>query len=210
LFGLVPLGRRRAAVVADEAEAGELRLVPGGEQAVAAIVEHSVNDIAGSVQAHPDQVILQVQGLSKSFGGVTAVRSASLELHRGETFGLIGPNGSGKTTMLNLLSGVYTPDSGSARWPAQAWSPCGADQSASPPRASLVRSRTFVWSVDARSPKTFRWVRIFVRTQQCCLVCSRCPADAKQRETRELVGEALDLVDIRSIADVDVDTFHTA
>ena len=57
-------------------------------------------------------VVLDVRNLAKRFGGVHAVSGVSLSLRRGETFGLIGPNGSGKTTILNLLSGVYTPDAG--------------------------------------------------------------------------------------------------
>jgi branched-chain amino acid transport system permease protein len=56
--------------------------------------------------------LLTVQGLSKSFGGVQAIKEVHLELKRGEIFGLIGPNGSGKTTLLNVISGVYMPDRG--------------------------------------------------------------------------------------------------
>ena len=49
--------------------------------------------------------ILRVQGLSKYFGGVTAVDDVSFELQRGEFLGIIGPNGSGKTTLINLITG---------------------------------------------------------------------------------------------------------
>ncbi|MBN9605163.1 MAG: ABC transporter ATP-binding protein [Actinomycetales bacterium] len=59
--------------------------------------------------------IIEVQGLVKSFGGMTAVNGASFEIPRGGIVGLIGPNGSGKTTTLNLLNGVLAPDSGSIR-----------------------------------------------------------------------------------------------
>ena len=51
--------------------------------------------------------------LTKDFGGLKAVDGVSLALHRGEVHGLIGPNGSGKTTMLNMLSGYYEPTRGS-------------------------------------------------------------------------------------------------
>lgn len=57
--------------------------------------------------------IIEVQSLAKSFGGVTAVNGAAFEVPEGSIVGLIGPNGSGKTTTLNLLNGVITPDSGS-------------------------------------------------------------------------------------------------
>jgi branched-chain amino acid transport system permease protein len=56
--------------------------------------------------------LLEVHDLAKRFGGVTAVDGVSLTVNRAEIFGLIGPNGSGKTTFLNLLSGVYVPDGG--------------------------------------------------------------------------------------------------
>ncbi len=55
---------------------------------------------------------LQVEGLSKSFGGLRAVQDISFEVEQGETLGIIGPNGSGKTTTLNLLTGFIKPDSG--------------------------------------------------------------------------------------------------
>lgn len=56
--------------------------------------------------------LLQVEGLSKSFGGLKAVHNVGFEVAQGEILGLIGPNGSGKTTTLNLLTGFLKPDSG--------------------------------------------------------------------------------------------------
>ena len=56
--------------------------------------------------------LLEVQGLSKSFGGLMAVRGLDFAVEEGEILGLIGPNGSGKTTTLNLLTGFLRPDSG--------------------------------------------------------------------------------------------------
>ena len=58
-------------------------------------------------------VVVAVQGLTKSFGGVKAVRDVSLELRKGTITALIGPNGAGKTTLFNLMMGELTPDSGS-------------------------------------------------------------------------------------------------
>jgi branched-chain amino acid transport system ATP-binding protein len=54
-------------------------------------------------------------GLSKHFGGIRAVADLSLEIAQGEIIGLIGPNGSGKTTSINMLAGALYPDSGSIR-----------------------------------------------------------------------------------------------
>ena len=57
--------------------------------------------------------ILQVDGVSKHFGGVVALDEMSLTLREGEILGLIGPNGSGKTTFFDVISGFTTPDAGS-------------------------------------------------------------------------------------------------
>jgi branched-chain amino acid transport system ATP-binding protein len=57
-------------------------------------------------------VELEVEGLSKRFGGVVAVDSVSFRVERGEIFGLIGPNGAGKTTCFNMVSGAVAPTEG--------------------------------------------------------------------------------------------------
>ena len=59
--------------------------------------------------------MLTVQGLTKRFGGFTAVNGISFEVRKGEILGLIGPNGSGKSTTFNLVAGLYVPTSGSIR-----------------------------------------------------------------------------------------------
>lgn len=58
------------------------------------------------------EVVLQVQGLRKSFGGETVLDGVDLSLHRGDVILLRGPNGSGKTTLLNILTGNLRPDAG--------------------------------------------------------------------------------------------------
>jgi branched-chain amino acid transport system ATP-binding protein len=55
---------------------------------------------------------LSVRNVRKQFGGLVAVNNVSFDVHDGELFGLIGPNGSGKTTMMNLISGALKPTSG--------------------------------------------------------------------------------------------------
>jgi branched-chain amino acid transport system ATP-binding protein len=58
-------------------------------------------------------ILMSVTGLTKRFGGLTAVEDLALELFSGEILALIGPNGAGKTTTFNLIAGVYRPTAGS-------------------------------------------------------------------------------------------------
>lgn len=62
------------------------------------------------------ETILEINNLNKHFGKVHAVNNLSLEIKRGQVFGILGPNGSGKTTTLGMILGVTTPDSGSYKW----------------------------------------------------------------------------------------------
>jgi ABC-type branched-subunit amino acid transport system ATPase component len=62
---------------------------------------------------------LVTQGIVKRFGGLTALDHVSIEIETGELLGLIGPNGSGKTTFLNVLSGFYRPEQGDVRFEGQ-------------------------------------------------------------------------------------------
>lgn len=63
--------------------------------------------------------ILEVENVSIQFGGVKALDDVSYNLEKGEIFSLIGPNGAGKTSMLNCISGLYKPTSGSVRFKGQ-------------------------------------------------------------------------------------------
>ncbi len=69
---------------------------------------------AESPQAAPPPVQVHIQGLSKSYGGKTALSKLNLEVHEGDIFGFIGPNGAGKTTTLRILSALLLPTGGKA------------------------------------------------------------------------------------------------
>jgi len=58
------------------------------------------------------EVLLSVENVSLSFGGVTAIRDVSFDIRKGEVRAIIGPNGAGKTSMLNVINGFYQPQEG--------------------------------------------------------------------------------------------------
>ena len=82
--------------------------------------------------------VIDVQNVSKSFGGLRAVNNCSLRVERGSITGLIGPNGAGKSTLFNLVAGNITPDSGKIMFD-------GADVTGLPPHKLFHRGmlRTF-------------------------------------------------------------------
>jgi len=68
--------------------------------------------VSGERRAVSDQIILEVRGLSKNFGGLKAVDDVSFQVRQGMILGIIGPNGAGKTTAFNLLNGFIAPSAG--------------------------------------------------------------------------------------------------
>ena len=82
--------------------------------------------------------MLKLEGVTKRFGGLTAVREVSLEVREGDLLGIIGPNGAGKTTLFHMISGYYRPDEGRILYE-------GRDVTGLPPHAicRLGLTRTF-------------------------------------------------------------------
>ncbi len=64
----------------------------------------------------PASALLQVQGVTRRFGGLVALSEVSFSIRKGEIYGLIGPNGAGKTTLFNVLTGIYRQDEGTIRF----------------------------------------------------------------------------------------------
>ena len=60
--------------------------------------------------------LLEVENVSKAFGGVLAINRVSFDLNQGEVLGLIGPNGAGKSTLFNIITGIFKPDAGRIRF----------------------------------------------------------------------------------------------
>src|SRR4029079_3574707 len=89
------LSRRSAA-----GEAGRLARWSAGER-----------QVGGQMNGTPD-IVIDVEGLSKSFGDREVVHDLSMQVKRGTIYGFLGPNGSGKTTTIRMLCGLLTPDAG--------------------------------------------------------------------------------------------------
>lgn len=63
-----------------------------------------------------EDLLLEVNGITKRFGGIVAVENVSFKVHEGEVISIIGPNGAGKTTVFNMLTGVYKVDEGTIKF----------------------------------------------------------------------------------------------
>jgi branched-chain amino acid transport system ATP-binding protein len=81
--------------------------------------------------------ILKVSGVSKRFGGLQALSDVGIEIKRGQVYGLIGPNGAGKTTFFNVLTGLYTPDSGTFELDGKPYTPTAVHEVA---KAGIART----------------------------------------------------------------------
>lgn len=74
-----------------------------------------IGDATGAASTPIEDVALRCVGLERRFGGLRALKGVSFDVRCGEIFGLIGPNGSGKTTTVNVATGFYPPNEGSVR-----------------------------------------------------------------------------------------------
>ncbi|HEY9239173.1 MAG TPA: ABC transporter ATP-binding protein [Burkholderiaceae bacterium] len=83
------------------------------------------------------ETILKVAGVSKRFGGLQALSDVGITITKGQVYGLIGPNGAGKTTFFNVLTGLYTPDSGTFELGGKAYKPTAVHEVA---KAGIART----------------------------------------------------------------------
>ena len=81
--------------------------------------------------------ILKVGGVSKRFGGLQALSDVGITIEQGQVYGLIGPNGAGKTTFFNVLTGLYTPDSGTFELGGKPYKPSAVHEVA---KAGIART----------------------------------------------------------------------
>jgi branched-chain amino acid transport system ATP-binding protein len=134
--------------------------------------------------------ILRVSGLTKRFGGLTAVDNVTFEVPKGEVFALIGPNGAGKTTMFNCVTGVYKPTLGRVTF-------LDRDLTGAPPHRAA----------KAGIARTFQNIRLFeymsaidnVRLGHHCRMHSKLwdslfKTPAERREERRITEHSMDLL----------------
>jgi ABC-type branched-subunit amino acid transport system ATPase component len=144
--------------------------------------------------------LLQVSGLTKRFGGLTAVSKLDFELREGEILGLIGPNGAGKTTTFNVIAGAYAADEGEVRFAEQRISGLAPHQIA---RRGLMR--TFQHNRPFGGMTVRENVMVGAHTR-----FSRNPFSAKagdeERAQRQKAEQLIDFVGLEGLAGADVGT----
>ncbi len=124
-------------------------------------------------------MILEVDRLTKAFGGLIAVKELSFEVDKGELMGMIGPNGSGKTTTFNCIAGYYNPTSGKVIFDGK-----DVTRKSSHERAKMGIARTF------QLVKPFHNMTVLENTMVGALTkgASLSEAEAKVEEILDLVG----------------------
>jgi len=138
---------------------------------------------------------LEVDGITKSFGGLKAVSDVSFKMTRKEIIGLIGPNGAGKTTLLRLITGILKPDSGGVRFKGQ----------------TITRMKT--WDiVNLGVAGTFQNMRPFRRLPIIANVMVPClsPRAMKRGEwVKRIESKAMDALEFAGISDMALEKAST-
>ncbi|UCF90499.1 MAG: ABC transporter ATP-binding protein [Desulfobacterales bacterium] len=134
------------------------------------------------------RAFLEIEDLSKDFGGLRAVNSARLTVNRHEMVGLIGPNGAGKTTLLRLITGILKPDEGFIRFKGK----------------EIVGLKT--WDIvnlgiagTFQNMRPFRRLPIIANVMVSCL----CPRAMKRGEwVKKIEAKAMDALEFAGISDM--------
>jgi len=144
------------------------------------------------------EVILSVEGVSLSFGGVKALQDVSFDVRSREVRAIIGPNGAGKSSMLNVLNGVYHPQSGRIRFKNKEFSDMNSHEA-----AALGIARTF------QNIALFKGMTVLDNLMTGRNLKMRCnflqqalwigPARREELEHRRAVEEIIDFLEIQHI-----------
>lgn len=142
--------------------------------------------------------VIDVQNVSKSFGGLKAVNNCSLRVERGSITGLIGPNGAGKSTLFNLVAGNITPDSGKIVFD-------GADVTGLPPHKLFHRGmlRTFQIAHEFSNMTALENLMVVPSGQQGeSLLRTWVMPGAVKAQDAEVKRKALDVIDFLKLGHV--------
>jgi branched-chain amino acid transport system ATP-binding protein len=138
---------------------------------------------------------LEIDGVTKSFGGLKAVSDVSFKMTRDEIVGLIGPNGAGKTTLLRLITGILKPDSGNIGFKGR----------------TITRMKT--WDIvnlgvagTFQNMRPFRRLPIIANVMVSCL----CPRSMKRGEwVKRIEAKAMDALEFAGISDMALEKAST-
>jgi len=146
-----------------------------------------------------EQVILNIAGVNKRFGGLQALSDVSVKIMRGQIYGLIGPNGAGKTTFFNVITGLYQPDTGSFELAGKPYSPSAPHEVA---KAGIARTFQNIRLFGEMSALENVMVGRHVRTKQGVLgaVLHHKAAREEEASIRRRAMELLDFVGIAQFA----------
>ncbi len=125
--------------------------------------------------------LVEIQGLSRRFGGLVAVSDISFSVEEGEIFGIIGPNGAGKTTLFNVIAGHYRPSAGTVAFEGKDISGRTSDQI-----ARLGIARTF------QAVHVFKQETVEENLRRAATIARRHDPLAYLRRTRESVDALLE------------------
>ena len=147
-----------------------------------------------------DNIRLSVKGVNKRFGGLQALSDVGLQIKSGQIYGLIGPNGAGKTTFFNVITGLYTPDSGEFKLDGTEYTPTAVYQVA---KAGIARTFQNIRLFGGMTALENVMVGRHVRTKHGLIgAVFQTPAERKEeREIKERAIELLEYVGIAQYAD---------
>ena len=143
-----------------------------------------------------DNIRLAVTGVNKRFGGLQALSDVGLEITSGNIYGLIGPNGAGKTTFFNVITGLYTPDSGEFKLDGEAYTPTAVYQVA---KAGIARTFQNIRLFGGMTALENVMVGRHVRTKHG-LFGAVFQTPAERQEEREIKEHAIELLEYVGIA----------
>lgn len=143
-----------------------------------------------------EQIILNIAGVSKRFGGLQALSDVNIKIMQGQIYGLIGPNGAGKTTFFNVITGLYQADTGSFELGGKPYSPSAPHKVA---KAGIARTFQNIRLFGEMTALENVMIGRHVRTHQG-LFGAVFHHKAARREEAEIRQRAMELLEFVGIA----------